>query len=417
MIKIGIRNFQIIEKLLLPLEGIVAITGPSNNGKTSVARAIEACLYNWSGDSFINDHSAESCVVGITFPESRHHPELELVWEKPRGSGATYRINGEVYNKTKGMPLKELLEMGFSFLETPRVKFKLNFWEQMGLFLVNESPSTTFDVLSRLLEDRKLLPILKKMKDDITTSQKDAVRLEGQFQLANEAMQALMQERNTYDKFVVFQPKIIHIKNCRETLSKLYTLRENYQQHKQLLDTRHNEINIIKPLLNTLVKNLSNVQKKLDILQSLEILNQKRQAMIELEKNRKRLTYAKQSLEKLEKANIQKILTIESQSSRLQQLRKHLADLVNITNQYDNLVSINKKIMVFETRLNKLAHLDDLIVRLSSLEEREQKIAALQEQAYEEQQQHSQEFDQFKQDAGVCPECNGTGFIGGCEHE
>ena len=63
--KVKINNYQIIKEAELEFKpGVTVIIGSSNNGKSSVIRAIESAINNKGGSDFIN-YDAESCEVTI----------------------------------------------------------------------------------------------------------------------------------------------------------------------------------------------------------------------------------------------------------------------------------------------------------------------------------------------------------------
>jgi len=186
MISVVVRDYQVIKKLDLDIEGIVFVTGPSNNGKSSLVKAIESCLYNRAGESFIRDAEAQT-LVGITFRQ-QNTPTLQIAWKKPRGVGASYVVNGVKYEKAGRTPLSELMQHGFTEMEASKRTFRLPFWHQMEAFLVAEPNTVVFEVLSRLLQDRKVIPILQTMKTDFQGTKNEMLQLEGRYQ-------ALMEEQ------------------------------------------------------------------------------------------------------------------------------------------------------------------------------------------------------------------------------
>lgn len=180
MISVVVRDYQVIKKLDLNIEGIVFVTGPSNNGKSSLVKAIESCLYNRAGESFIRDTEGQA-LVGITFRQ-QNTPPLQIAWKKPRGAGASYVVNGVKYEKAGRTPLPELMQQGLTEMEASKRTFRLPFWHQMEAFLVSEPNTVVFEVLSRLLQDRKVIPILQTMKADFQGTKSEMLQLEGRYQ-------------------------------------------------------------------------------------------------------------------------------------------------------------------------------------------------------------------------------------------
>jgi len=100
--KIGIKNFQILENVQLDVDGIVLITGRNNSGKTSVYRAIRAFITNQSSEAHIRD-GAGVYVVGVK-DEGR-----EVVYRKSRRDGNSYIIDKETYTKLGKKKLSDVL--------------------------------------------------------------------------------------------------------------------------------------------------------------------------------------------------------------------------------------------------------------------------------------------------------------------
>ena len=416
MIKVGIRDFQVIERLSLPLEGIVAITGPSNNGKTSVARAIEACLYNWTGEHFINDKGAEECLVGLTFPESKYRPGIEVLWRKPRAGGASYTLNGDEFNKAGRSVLPELMGEGFAILETPRAKFPLQFWKQMEIFLVNESPSTVFDVLSRLLEDRKLIPVLKSMKDMISSGQKEAQKQEGQFQLLTESLSTMGKEKERYHPFLIFEPKILRMKQVRDSLSRLVQIDDEWKNVRNALGEKRREILRISTPLQKMNDSIQKATSRAGVLEKAEILMSIRQDMKKTETSRKHLEQTASVLGHVSAFDVQKLLTIENQAVRLAKLRSLMRSNSMEQQSHEKITEISDRINAFEERLSRIEALSNAIDRIESLRASIKDIEAARDAAEEEGSSVERSYQEFKIEAGVCPECGGLGFIGG-NHE
>ena len=165
-IKVDITGFQIIEEMHLDLTGITCILGESNEGKTSIYRAVEGCLFNEYGDSFINDEHSRSTVT-VAFDEDTD--PLIVTRIKPRGKGSIYEINGETHEKVGAGAVAEVLTHGLSPFKTRRDSYRLNFWQQKKEFLVHEVDTKVFDLIAELMSDKDMVPVLKKIKEDCKT--------------------------------------------------------------------------------------------------------------------------------------------------------------------------------------------------------------------------------------------------------
>jgi len=163
--KVSIKNYQAIKNVELEFPpGITAIVGNSNNGKSSIIRAIEAAINNKGGSSFIN-YDADECEVAIT------HDGADIKWIKSKKPGKShYIINGTKINKigqTQVPEVAQLLNMGE--VEVNNERFRLNFWKQLDYpFLVGKTPYQLFDFISKSDEQDKV----KQFQDDTVVDRK-----------------------------------------------------------------------------------------------------------------------------------------------------------------------------------------------------------------------------------------------------
>lgn len=164
--RLSVRDFQIVESADLEAEGVTCVVGPSNSGKTALYRAMDACLYNRAGDDFVREPGGEAARVLVEFADD---DPLSVAWKKPRGRGAEYRIDGGPVLSTVGRgPVDEVVSRGLEPFDTRRDSYRLNFWQQGTLFLVDEPETRVFDLVSELMVEKELVPVLAEMKADCT---------------------------------------------------------------------------------------------------------------------------------------------------------------------------------------------------------------------------------------------------------
>lgn len=162
--RIGISGYQVIKDAELVIDGITMVTGSNNHGKSSIIRAAESCLFSEQGDDFINDEMGV-VQVRMIFESEGDFPDADIAWQKGRGTGAVYKINGERYSKERGKPpLEEMSNLGFREITVRDKKQRLYFWRlHDGLFMVVDHPSYIFGFISNLMEHEKIVPVLKDM--------------------------------------------------------------------------------------------------------------------------------------------------------------------------------------------------------------------------------------------------------------
>jgi len=224
--KIEIKDYQIIKHASLDVQGITFLVGKTNQGKSAVVRAIEACLFNQSGDGFIR-HGQSSAQVGIYFPPEEGRDQLIVAWSKGKG-GAKYDVNGVSYQKLGrgGIPPK-LAEEGLREIRIGDKKQRLIFWRQIeDPFLLFLTPSQVFDTISSILEERKLLPVLKTMSMDQKKIREESLFIEGKIESTGEQIvvtEGQLERLNVLDDI---EPKVTALVEKREKLKSLLTLGE-----------------------------------------------------------------------------------------------------------------------------------------------------------------------------------------------
>lgn len=144
--KVKIKDYQILKEIELDLtKGITAIVGSTNNGKSSIIRAIRGAINNQGGNSFVN-YDADETQVTIDYLNNR------VDWVKSKKQGKSYyNINGEVYNKIGQTQLPEVADI-FNMPEVSvgNERFQINFWKQLDKpFLVDKTPYQLFEFISQ----------------------------------------------------------------------------------------------------------------------------------------------------------------------------------------------------------------------------------------------------------------------------
>ena len=165
MFKVKIKDFQKIKSAELSFNpGLTIIVGATNNGKTSVLRAVEAALFNKSVDSSIS-HGSDCAVVDVFYNDN------SLVWErnKKKASKTYYKLNDDVMVKVGRGQLDEIRDaFNIKEINLLRTKEKLNFWKQMRFpFLLDRTPAQLFEFIVMSSEGTNLAQVLKIMNSDI----------------------------------------------------------------------------------------------------------------------------------------------------------------------------------------------------------------------------------------------------------
>lgn len=173
---VEIKNYQILglAKLSFP-EGLTVIVGNSNNGKTSIFRAIESLIYNKSGNSFVK--SGEK-YTAVAVKEGSN----VVIWKKDVDSVGLYRVNGKTFNKVGRGQLPEVASaLGMSEIDVNGEKVRINFLRQMEYpFLLDKNPTQLFEFLSMSNDGNRLNEIFGRMRSDLKVTNSDIDRTVGQ---------------------------------------------------------------------------------------------------------------------------------------------------------------------------------------------------------------------------------------------
>lgn len=164
--KVNIKNYEIIEDAELEFEnGLNIIVGETNEGKSSVFRAIKSAVFNELGDYFIRMGESQTEVL-------IEDGEDEVKWTKRQNKSPStvYEINGERFSKVGRTQFEKVADV-LNIKEiklTSNEKERVNFWKQMKYpFLLDKSSSQLFEFLSLSSEDDNLTKIIKEMNSDL----------------------------------------------------------------------------------------------------------------------------------------------------------------------------------------------------------------------------------------------------------
>jgi energy-coupling factor transporter ATP-binding protein EcfA2 len=160
-VKLSIRNFEIIESAELDLSGVTMIIGNSNNGKSSIVRAIDALLFGADGEEYIT-YGKPECT--ITAEGLGGH---SISRTRKRNGSTSYTVNGKTHTKLNKLGHLEVLRpCGIVRLEAGGDTFNLNIVNQFDpLFFVGMGPTQAFDIIQIIIGENRLPDVL----DDVST--------------------------------------------------------------------------------------------------------------------------------------------------------------------------------------------------------------------------------------------------------
>lgn len=256
--KVKIKDFQGHGNTEFEVMGMTFVRGPNNDGKTSTVRAIQAALYGRAGSDHIRHGTKGPAVVGIDFEADADNSPLSVVWTKGKG-GSKYLLNKESYQRLgkKGVPEDELAQQGIKEIGCSAGKIRLQFWDQRTEpFLVSLPPTQAFDFVSRTLEERKIIPVLKKMSTDIKELRDKALIHEGEIKAREDDLAKASSDVAEAARVLVCEADVLWIVQAADELKQLFhdstwfnRAGADYDQYSYELGLTMERIQGIEPLV------------------------------------------------------------------------------------------------------------------------------------------------------------------------
>ena len=270
--KTTIKDYQIIKKANLEFRpGLTVIVGPSNNGKTSIFKALKANMYTVPGSTPIRVGQS-SYAVGIQYNE-------HTVILQKSNKDSVYLIDGEKYTKfgtttpeavSKALNIKELTLNGN--------KEQLNFWDQMNYpFLLDRTAVELFRFIIDSGDDDQISKALKNMVSDRQQISKDINILQGSINSVDNRLNSLKEDLDksksiidAANSIIDLQVKVAKLNSMKFIKTSLDNIKQNEQLVKPKLDKSKIEfdnleqLNYSLNLLNQRYNTLSDILIKLD---------------------------------------------------------------------------------------------------------------------------------------------------------
>lgn len=260
MFKIRTKNFRKIKQAELEVSGLVWITGPTDHGKSCLLKAIPALMENPTGGSFIN-YDADETTVELEFDNKDGRQKVQ--WVKPSKGSGTYTINdGEPLSKTGSSTPPEVSDLGFKVIQIKDTKYNLHYWPQGEYFLVKDTPTYIFLMISRLLKHRNLIPMLKQMKRHSSEQRDQEKELSGQFKMLEKKRQSLEEQLALYTDFPEHHRKYLSLKQVQEVLNSCVSVQERVEAFVSSYGAITHEILNISRVLDGFAP-LSSVEEKI----------------------------------------------------------------------------------------------------------------------------------------------------------
>ena len=349
------------------MSGLNVITGPSDQGKSSLIRALRWVLYNEpNGTDFIKMGSNE-CQVKVTLKNDyqiirkRNKKENRYIIISPEGEE-------EVLEKVgRGVPeeVKKLHGMPKISWDTDS-KMTLNLDYQLdGAFLLNESSYTRAKVLGRLSRVHVVDSAIRDTVRDTSKLKRRRETLEDDIERIDEKLEDFSDLEELAREIEKEKELLVKLKESKKELTQLTKLQNKFkkiEQKEKKLKELLSELSQIEQL-KTIVKKLNQKEKRLKKLKESKKLYNKQQRQ---SKQLKEIINATNNLVKLKDKEIrlenkldkyQKMVQIDKELDNNQQKINNNQKLLTETAQIEEVKEIIRKIKVKKEKLKQLKEL------------------------------------------------------------
>lgn len=229
-----IKNYQIIKDGLIQIRpGITLITGPSNNGKSSIFKAYKQIVYNLPGNTYINQF-ADKCTLTL---ESDLYKIVYSKW-KSKSSYDITTNEGTIHIDKLGVnqidKVKEVTGINKDL--------NYNFWDQLEKpFLLDRTNREQFLLLQESPISANLLNIQETIKNDIKILKDTVLVSQGSLNVLNDNIKKYenilksSEEVNTHynnvqelnklnNKITDLNTKALTLNNIEDKLNKINTI-------------------------------------------------------------------------------------------------------------------------------------------------------------------------------------------------
>ena len=420
VMKVKIINYQRIKNASLEfIPGLNVIVGQTNNGKSSLIRALETAIYNISREGHVTLGETKSA-VGI---EYRGH---QVIWRRDTeaASQVTYRVDGKIYGKLgRGQPdvVKEAL--GISEVEINEQKFRVNFSKQMSYpFLLNATPSELFKFIVQSSEEDNVVEVLNDMRSDVNEISANVKKYDEARNSLGTAYQREAQRFKDKKQFLPICNEVLELEGKVKQLKKLKETIESFEKCRYVVQKAEESITYIgkiqKYIQDTEVSLKEKIDKVSKITDNLNLFESSKKELEfidnELQENSKSLEALKDVESYLElyknmepnqmKLNILKPRTAEylSKSKEYKDVCEEIQTITeNVEKQEKVYCAVGKALERVDKGREEVSTLKDSLVRYNSGKENLKKYKDEEESYRTELSEVEKEINSI----GVCPYC------------
>lgn len=376
--KLIVKDYQIIKQASLEFKpGLTVIVGPSNNGKSSLIKAMKSAIYTESGTTPIR-HGADSYTVAI---QNNKH---SVIYQKKEGN-TNYVVDGKKFSKF-GLSTPEEVVNALNIKEVVLNgnKIQLNFWDQMDKpFLLDKSGGDLFKFIVDSGDDDRLSSVLKSMVSDRQALNREADTIQGSIISTEKIIkeQESILEKST--PILKLADKVIDAKDNYNTYKDLQHLISSYKSYNNSIEDVRNSLlsvefyfntyNVCRYLISDKLRDLTAIITLVKAFNSTDLNIHNETELINLEKN-KLIPFtrfeAKSCIELINSVHRYKDInkTIEKASDDILMLQRTIPD-DKLKNKLFNYLSFKQELNSIEKINSDIKYQEDLIGAIKRQEE------------------------------------------------
>lgn len=306
--KVTIENYQAIKKAELDFDkGLTVIVGSSNNGKSSIIRAIEAAINNKGGSDFIN-YGSDRCLVTIEDGDDK------VVWSKNRNSTKSYYdINGQVLNK---IGQKQIEDVGKT-LNMPEVvvnndKFRLNFWKQLDFpFLVGKTHYQLFDFISKSKDQEIMANLLNETTEKNKDNKKELSEVNTQINTRTKDIADIEEQIKKLEKYEDFD--LERFEKLVQVVRQIKAAVQEYEELPEKIEEQERSIAKLQEDVNKKQDIFSKTEHLFEEIANLEPTVQKiKSSLEEVDSIESKISKAKEGIRQIEESVEKESRALES---------------------------------------------------------------------------------------------------------
>ncbi len=267
MYELSIKNFQSIEEQTLKLKGFVAITGPSNLGKSSIRRAFGSVLYNDWDSTWQRNHwhkKPKPTVVTFKTPNDVSVSMRKCGYEGYNEFILNTHLGETKFNKVGQKCPEEIGEEGFKLLNLGDEELNLQIAKQLDtLFVVAYKPATNTKILNKVFNVSKLELASQMVVRDAKNIKKDMNDNTKQY---NEKTAQLEDLESKYSSLKEKYDRALFLFNAIEQLEEYENSISHYQEIDESIEREDLTLDVGRILLSKL-ESVVSINEFLELLE------------------------------------------------------------------------------------------------------------------------------------------------------